>query len=540
FNNGVTQDQILFDGFMDTDDSNGGPFTFGMRSSSYNTTSSFRGMIHEVITFNKNLSELEDQKIRTYLSMKYGLGMMNMAPWDYVSSDGTVIYETAGSYQGYESGVAAIGLDDGNHHFQRKSKGAGDALLIGIVEGAETTDGNFLAWGNNGEPFLFERTIAGIPNIGTNRVWRFQETGETGELRVVVGDAVNLGITHIALHPNDPQVTNPEQIICLQDLNGRMVAHLDIEDGYYMTLVSYPIAISETITSPSCGNSNGQIVTNVSNAWGTSAFSWSPASVDGALSNTASNLVEGSYEITVTDESGCRITQTYDLTDSGGITLLGENVTRVSCNGANDATAQVTLDSPHTPIDIVWDHGPTSASLTGLSGGTYSYTATDAEGCEYSDNVVIVEPEVLGLDNVVAINNACPLGSEGYILADIIGGSPSYDVKLYGTTMLLGEFVQSADIASLEDVDGSFSFSNLTSQTYQLVVTDNANCEYIYDFEITTNTALPVPTCPGNQSEFANGDCNFEVPDYFAGNEPGGACSVTYEQTPAAGTIVST
>ncbi|NQX90870.1 MAG: HYR domain-containing protein, partial [Flavobacteriales bacterium] len=539
FNNGISDDQILYSEEMDLDDSNGGPFTIGMRSSSFNTTSSFKGMIHEVIAFNKALSEEEDIRLRSYLSMKYGLGMMNLSPWNLVSSEGEVIYEATGAYVDYLSGISAIGLDDGNHHYQRKSKGADDLIVVGMLEGWEASHGDFLAWGNNGANVNFDRTVAGLTNTATNRVWRFQETGETGTVRLVVGNADELGITHVALHPHDPQVTNPETVLCLQELNGRKSIDLNIGDGYYMTLLSLPIDLNENITSPSCETENGQIQVDVVNAWVSSTFSWIPSTVDGASTGTINNLGEGTYQISVEDASGCRIVESYELINEGGITLINETVTRVSCNGAEDAIAQVTLQSSKPPIVINWDHGATGNQLTGLSGGTYSYTAIDDAGCEYSGSVLILEPEELTLEDLTVVDNACQGNSEGVFSSTINGGSPPYDVKLYLTVMDMGLPIQSLDFASLEGVTGDFTFSDLTSSTYQLEVTDNAGCSLTYDFEIQTTVALPLPICPANQTEVANDNCEFVIPDYFFGITPNNGCSIVYQQNPAPGTVVS-
>jgi PKD repeat protein len=70
------------------------------------------------------------------------------------------------------------------------------------------------------------------------------------------------------------------------------------------------------------------------------------------------------------------------------------NSTNISCFGANDGQAILNVTGPKPPYTYLWNNGQTSASLTGLTPGTYEVAITDSVGCERMDSVVITEPMV--------------------------------------------------------------------------------------------------------------------------------------------------
>ena len=63
--------------------------------------------------------------------------------------------------------------------------------------------------------------------------------------------------------------------------------------------------------------------------------------------------------------------------------------TNVSCSGTNDGSATATASGGTATYSYAWSTGSTLATITGLTAGTYSITATDANGCTDSDQIVI-------------------------------------------------------------------------------------------------------------------------------------------------------
>jgi gliding motility-associated-like protein len=76
-------------------------------------------------------------------------------------------------------------------------------------------------------------------------------------------------------------------------------------------------------------------------------------------------------------------------------TILGLNSTafvdNVSCAGANNGQIRIVPSGGSPPYNYSWSTGDSTASITGLEPGTYTYTLTDAAGLTYVDSLVIID-----------------------------------------------------------------------------------------------------------------------------------------------------
>ncbi|NDJ00142.1 hypothetical protein GWA97_13745, partial [Flavobacterium sp. LaA7.5] len=68
---------------------------------------------------------------------------------------------------------------------------------------------------------------------------------------------------------------------------------------------------------------------------------------------------------------------------------------------------------------------PQTATMTGLSAGTYEVTVTDANGCSATTSVTITEPAVLSAGGI-ATNVSCNAGSNGAVDLTVTGGTAPY------------------------------------------------------------------------------------------------------------------
>ncbi|MFD2725639.1 choice-of-anchor D domain-containing protein [Hyunsoonleella rubra] len=189
------------------------------------TTSQLNGMLGEVISYKAPNSALNQQKIQSYLGIKYGITLQSAASTltdyrqndvDYIDSQGNVIWDTSAN-TGYNYDVAGIGRDDASELNQKQSKSQNvesdgtDAygptltsgfLTIGLTDVYDTnndnittntttfTDRQYLVWGNNGAditsaPFTVNVDMsAGIAGLSTpvtfdgmQRIWKVVEIG---------------------------------------------------------------------------------------------------------------------------------------------------------------------------------------------------------------------------------------------------------------------------------------------------------------------------------------------------------------------------
>ena len=248
--------------------------------------------------------------------------------------------------------------------------------------------------------------------------------------------------------------------------------------------VTIPVTISEpnalTITSSQSNvtannGTDGSATVTVSGGTAPYVYSWYPSGGSGA---TASNLSSGSYTCTIIDDKGCSISQNFTITEPSAfaVTSIYANVT---CNGANNGTASVSVTGGRTPYTYLWSNDATTASVTGLAPGTYTCVVKENNGSGESitKSFTISQPSVLSASTPqtnVGING----GSTGSAAVNVTGGATPYTyVWKKDTTVLSG---------TLNAV------SNLTAGNYSCTITDLNGCTLTKSFVITQPDALVV------------------------------------------------
>jgi hypothetical protein len=101
-----------------------------------------------------------------------------------------------------------------------------------------------------------------------------------------------------------------------------------------------------TITNVSCfGGNNGSITAHASGGVAPYDFNWS----NGGIGATISNLVAGSYTVTVSDNNDCTKTATYSVTQPALIVINLVSLTHESCSGQNDGTITISVSGGAPP-----------------------------------------------------------------------------------------------------------------------------------------------------------------------------------------------
>ncbi|MFW0739220.1 T9SS type A sorting domain-containing protein [Flavobacterium sp. T12S277] len=227
-------------------------------------------------------------------------------------------------------------------------------------------------------------------------------------------------------------------------------------------------------TNVSCnGGANGTATVAVSGGTTPYTYSWSPS---GGTAATATGLSAGTYIVTITDDNGCTITQSFNIIQPTAITGTIA-ATNVSCNGANNGSATVTATGGTGAYTYSWSPtGGTAATATGLAPGNYTVTITDANSCTTTVNTVISEPAVLAASIATQTNISCSGLSDGAVTINVTGGTLPY-------TYLWSNASTTKDL------------SGLTAGTYTLTVTDAKGCIVTKSVTLITtpDVTAPVP-----------------------------------------------
>ncbi|MBY8964044.1 T9SS type A sorting domain-containing protein, partial [Flavobacterium sp. D11R37] len=113
---------------------------------------------------------------------------------------------------------------------------------------------------------------------------------------------------------------------------------------------------------------------------------------NGATGATATDLAAGTYVVTVTDANSCTTTQSFTISEPDALAATTSVDTPVSCFGGNEGVATVAVTGGVTPYTYLWSNNATTATISGLTAGTYDVTVTDANGCTTTASVTVTEP----------------------------------------------------------------------------------------------------------------------------------------------------
>ena len=161
----------------------------------------FDGELAEMILYGSLLSAAEQQRVHSYLSLKYGITLDQTTPIDYLASDGTTEMwdKDEPGASGYNQDIAGIGRDDDSGLGQVRSRSVNSNTIVEITAEGEGTnavpaysdiaDLEFLTWGNNGAA----ASSAGVTDVDNTtieariaRTWMVQKTGDVGMVSVSV------------------------------------------------------------------------------------------------------------------------------------------------------------------------------------------------------------------------------------------------------------------------------------------------------------------------------------------------------------------
>lgn len=356
-----------------------------------------------------------------------------------------------------------------------------------------------------GQQYVFDGWIKSIDVAGSNAaIVSISVNGGAPLFQDVIDPSTTYANwTHICFNWTAPTGTTSAQI----QVFGKGGSN---SSGYDFGLDEFSFgttAIPITINSPTiCSGSSATLT--VTPATAGASYSWSTGVTTTTNSISVSPAATTTYSVTVT-VGKCQSTATTTVTVSH---LIVSTTSTPTCINACDGTATATVTGGTAPYTYSWaPGGQTTASASGLCGGTHTVTVTDASGCTStaSVHVLSVGPPIVHASSTTI----CGSGS-ATICASGTATSYTWSTSPIATTTCITE--------------------NVTTTTTYTVTGSNGACTTTATGTITVDP-LPV-ICLPSSTEICPGSC--VTLDAVCIKRP--QAGITYTWAPATGLSATT
>jgi gliding motility-associated-like protein len=282
-----------------------------------------------------------------------------------------------------------------------------------------------------------------------------------------------------------------------------------------ITSVNPPTTASAGTNQTICGttiNLNGNTPTVGTGTWtlvsgiGTITNPNSPAS-----GVTGLEVGPNVFQWTITNGSCPPSSAQVTITNTGGPTLVIDNINHVTCNGLSNGQATVSASGGSPGYSYQWSPQGGNAAISALlPAGSYNVVVTDALGCTADVLVEIDEPDAIELNTSSTPSSCASADGSAEVVASGGTGSYSYSWSPTGGNSALA--------------------SGLSAANYTVTVTDGNGCQEstsvnvgLSDGPVITVTDVIGVSCNGG----ANGSATISV--------SGGDGNYTYSWSPSGG-----
>ena len=229
--------------------------------------------------------------------------------------------------------------------------------------------------------------------------------------------------------------------------------------------ITEPDILSTNIstTDASCGNADGTATVTVSGGIPPyTYYQWDDP--NNQITETATDLAAGTYNVTVADVYGCTVVGSTDINDSGAPTATATS-TDASCGNA-DGTATVTATSGTPSYTYQWDdpNNQTTSTAIGLEAGTYNVTITDMNNCTAVANITVNAPAQININAITTDSVSCFNENDGQLTIYASQGMGDYQFSIDNGN----NFVTTPN--------STYTFDNLNTGNYDIIVMDDLGC----------------------------------------------------------------
>ncbi len=264
------------------------------------------------------------------------------------------------------------------------------------------------------------------------------------------------------LPAGDYQLTVKDRFGCLRDT--------------FFTLIEPDSLLFLALSTPSTCNLNNGVLEVISVSGGTPAYQYSLNALAAQTQEQFSNLLSGTYTLTVIDSLGCTAQQTLQVEALSFPTEIQFSLNPATCDSSNASIELAQVTGGMSPF-VVALNGATpvtfnpNLSFESLTDSIYTLLVTDASGCTLDTSLMIPRIEGPSQLNLITAPATCGNSNASMNIDSVVGGSPGF---LFSFNNLPPSAIT--------------QYTNLTPGSYPVTVSDANGCHY--DTTITIN-ALP-------------------------------------------------
>jgi gliding motility-associated-like protein len=203
-----------------------------------------------------------------------------------------------------------------------------------------------------------------------------------------------------------------------------------------------------------------------------------------STANSITNLVPGSYSVTIQDAGGCPFSNTYTIVEPADIVITTDNQNDITCYASTDGSISISVSGGTGAYSYSWTKNTApyavSEDLTNLGPGTYVVTISDANNCgPKTATFTITEPTLLLASLSSQIDVLCYGDSTGAITVNVSGGT-------LGSGYVFSWTGPSGFVANTQNLTG------ISAGTFQLTVTDANGCVKSLSVVITQSSEINI------------------------------------------------
>lgn len=269
-----------------------------------------------------------------------------------------------------------------------------------------------------------------------------------------------------------------------------------------------PLTISGTADELDCYGDLGCINIDVNGGTPVYEFVWSNESTDEDICD----LPAGEYTVTVTDDFGCTIEESFELVQpENELVISDQDVVHVLCNGESTGEIDITVTGGSPNYSYTWNldgvYFANTQDIEELSVGNYTLTVEDSNGCTITESFNINQPDALSL-NIDVTPITCPGHDDAVLYADVEGGSGIYSSFYW--------YNENNIIVGVDQ-----TFEDVAPGEYTLSVTDSYYCTITGSVEVVEATGSEVETIVSDAT--CNGGATGSIQVLIDGGTPAGA-----------------